>query len=91
MTTNEIDQLPVGALLYLPKTWDHLLVNALGISDNDDAAGRLNRIDWLNIFVGATVGYILAVGLPPESIRPFMTNLLHHLFEHRLPQLPIGG
>jgi hypothetical protein len=56
-----------------------------------DAAGRLNRIDWLNACAGALFGFILSVGLPPESIRPFMTDLLHHLFEHGLPQLPIGG
>jgi hypothetical protein len=54
------------------------------------AAGRFGRIDWLNICVGALFGYILAVGLPVESVRPFMTDLLHHLFEHGLPQLPIG-
>jgi hypothetical protein len=59
-----------------------------------DASGRLGRIDWLNIFVGAIVGYILAVGLPPESVHPFMTYLLRaigQLFEHGLPNLQIGG
>jgi hypothetical protein len=57
------------------------------------AAGRFGRIDWLNIFVGAIFSYILAVGLPSESARPFMTHLLQairHLFEHGLPNLPIG-
>jgi hypothetical protein len=56
-----------------------------------DAAGRLGRIDWLNACAGAIIGLILSVGLPPESIRPFMTDLLHYLFEHGLPQLPIGS
>jgi hypothetical protein len=55
------------------------------------AAGRLGRIDWLNICVGALFGFILSVGLPVESVRPFMTDLLHYFFEHGLPQLPIGG
>jgi hypothetical protein len=56
-----------------------------------DAAGRLGRTDWFNVCAGAIFGYILAVGLPVESVRPFMTGLLHYLFEHGLPQLPIGG
>jgi hypothetical protein len=55
-----------------------------------DAAGRLSRFDWAGIFVGAIVCYIFEVGLPVESLRPFMTDLLRHLFEHGLPQLPIG-
>jgi hypothetical protein len=56
-----------------------------------DAAGRFGRFDWATIFVGAIVCYILEVGLPVESVRPFVTDLLRHLFEHGLPQLPIGG
>jgi hypothetical protein len=59
-----------------------------------DAAGRLGRIDWRNAVVGAIVGYILAVGLPPESARSLMTLLLlaiGHFFGHGLPELPIGG
>ena len=56
-----------------------------------DAAGRFGRFDWATIFVGAMVCYILEVGLPVESVRSFMTDLLRHLFEHGLPQLPIGG
>jgi hypothetical protein len=56
-----------------------------------DAAGRLGRIDWLNVCAGAIFGYILSVGLPVESVRPLVTDLLRHLFEHGLPQLAIGS
>jgi len=53
-----------------------------------DAAGRLGRIDWRNVFVGAIVGYILTAALPPESARPlfmtFMTLLrsVGHFLRH---------
>jgi hypothetical protein len=59
-----------------------------------DAAGRLGRKDWYNIFVGAIVGYILTVAVPPESARSifsiFTTFLraIGHFFGHGLPQLP---
>ena len=59
-----------------------------------DAAGRLGRIDWRNVFVGAIVGYILTAALPPESARSlfmtFMTLLrsVGHLFGHGFQGLP---
>jgi hypothetical protein len=56
-----------------------------------DAAGRLGRFDWATIFVGTMVCYILEVGLPVESVRSFITDLLRHLFERGLPHLPLGG
>jgi hypothetical protein len=55
------------------------------------AAGRLGRFDWLNTCAGVIFGYILAVGLPAETVRPFMTDLVHYLLEHGLPPLPLGG
>ncbi len=59
-----------------------------------DAAGRLGRIDWRNVFAGAIVGYILTAALPPESARSifliFMTFLraIGHFFGHGLPEMP---
>ncbi|THD68420.1 MAG: hypothetical protein E7813_10340 [Bradyrhizobium sp.] len=33
-----------------------------------DASNRLGRKDWLTVFVGAILGYILTAALPPESV-----------------------
>lgn len=33
-----------------------------------DASNRLGRKDWLTVFVGAILGYIVAAALPPESV-----------------------
>jgi hypothetical protein len=62
----------------------------------NDAKGRLGRTDWRGVFVGAIVSYVLTAGIPPESARSiFMTFMallraIGHLFEHGLPELPIG-
>jgi hypothetical protein len=56
-----------------------------------DAAGRLGRIDWRNIVVGAIVSYILTAGLSPETARSIFSifiDFLRAIFGHGLPQLP---
>ena len=56
-----------------------------------DAAGRLGRLDWREVFVGAMVGYVLTAALPPESARHILLALLGsvgHLFGHGPPLLP---
>lgn len=55
------------------------------------AAGRLGRIDWRNAFVGAILGYAIAVALPLESTRLMLLTVLRgvvHLYG--LPALPGG-
>jgi hypothetical protein len=55
------------------------------------AAGRLGRIDWLNVFAGVILGFILTAAVPPESARHILLELLRaigHLFGQ--PKLPGG-
>jgi hypothetical protein len=60
------------------------------------AAGRVGRIDWRNLFVGAVVGYLFT-GIPPEPARCVFQALVKclrvigHLYGHGFPELPIGG
>ena len=41
-----------------------------------DASDRLGRKDWLNTFIGVTLGYILSVALPPEFARTIFRTFL---------------
>jgi hypothetical protein len=41
-----------------------------------DASHRLGRKDWLNAFIGVTLGYMLSVALPPESARTIFLTFL---------------
>jgi len=56
-----------------------------------DAAGRLGRIDWREVFAGAILSLIITAALPPEAIRHIFLTLLRaigHFFG--LPGLPGG-
>jgi hypothetical protein len=53
------------------------------------ASSRLGRKDWLIMFIGAILGYILSVPLPPESARDFLLPLLRGI-GHLYPELPIN-
>jgi len=53
-----------------------------------DASGRLGRKDWLNAFIGATLGYILGAALPPESARIIFQTFLRAI-GLLYPELPI--
>jgi len=61
-----------------------------------EAAGRVGRIDWRNIFIGAIVGYIFT-GIPPDPARYIFhalvkcLQLFGHLFRQGFPELPIAG
>jgi hypothetical protein len=55
-----------------------------------NAAGRLGRIDWLNVCAGAILGYILNASLPSEAARdmlPALFRAIGHLYG--LPDLPM--
>jgi hypothetical protein len=54
-----------------------------------DAARRLGRIDWRNVFAGAILSFILSAAVPPESARDIFLTLLRgigHLYG--FPELP---
>src|ERR1035437_257982 len=53
-----------------------------------DASGRLGRKDWLNAFIGVTLGYILVAALPPESARTIFQTFLRAI-GILYPELPI--
>jgi hypothetical protein len=53
-----------------------------------DASGRLGRKDWLNAFIGVTLGYILVAALPPESARIIFQTFLRAI-GILYPELPI--
>jgi hypothetical protein len=53
-----------------------------------DASGRLGRKDWLNAFIGATFGYVLAAALPPDSARIIFQTFLRAV-GLLYPELPI--
>ena len=53
-----------------------------------DAAGRLGRKDWLNIFIGVTLPFMLSLALPPESARSILLTCLRAI-GLLYPELPI--
>ena len=53
-----------------------------------DASGRLGRKDWLNAFIGVTLGYILGAALPPESARTTFQTFLRAV-GLLYPELPL--
>jgi hypothetical protein len=55
------------------------------------AAGRLGRIDWRNAFVGAILGYIITVALPPDA-RDMVLGLFRATIGHfyGVSELPSG-
>ena len=61
-----------------------------------EAAGRVGRNDWRNIFVGAILGY-LVTGIPPDVARHIIQALVKclqvigHLFGQGFPELPMPG
>ena len=53
------------------------------------ASGRLGRVDWLNVFAGVILSFILTAALSPESARHIFFQLLQaigHLYGQ--PKLP---
>jgi hypothetical protein len=54
------------------------------------AAGRLGRIDWRNALVGAILGLVFTVALPPESARDIIFGLFRAIGQLGLPELPGG-
>jgi hypothetical protein len=44
-----------------------------------DASRRLGRKDWLNAFIGVTLGFILAVALPSESARGILLTFFRSI------------
>jgi len=60
-----------------------------------EAAGRVGRTDWRNLFVGAIACYLIT-GIPPEPARYIFHALVKclqvigHLFGQGFPELPIG-
>ena len=59
------------------------------IDDLVDAAGRLGRKDWLNVFVGTIFFYCLEVALPPDATREIFRGFVHVI--NRLYPLLSGG
>jgi len=61
-----------------------------------EAARRVGRIDWLNLFVGAIACYLIA-GIPPEPARCIFQALgkclqvIGHFFGQGFPELPMSG
>jgi hypothetical protein len=61
-----------------------------------EAAGRVGRIDWRNLFIGGIASYLIT-GIPPEPARYIFHALVKclqvigHLFGQGFPELPIGG
>jgi hypothetical protein len=54
------------------------------------AAGRLGRIDWLNVCAGAILGYLLNASLPPEAARGMFSVLFRAIGHfYGLPDLPM--
>jgi hypothetical protein len=54
-----------------------------------NAAGRLGRIDWRNVFVGVIITFILAATLPPESVHDILLGLFRAIGHfYGLPELP---
>jgi hypothetical protein len=54
-----------------------------------NAAGRLGRIDWRNVFAGVFFGYILAAAVPPDAARDMFLGLLRGAGLFGLPELPL--
>jgi hypothetical protein len=44
-----------------------------------DASRRLGRKDWLNTFIGVTLGFILALALPSESARGILLTFFRSI------------
>jgi hypothetical protein len=58
-----------------------------------EAARRLPRIDWRNVFIGTFCAYMLEVAIPPEAARDILLMLLKatgHFFGTHIPELPSG-
>ena len=55
-----------------------------------DAAGRIGRLDWRNLLVGALLGLVVTAMVPPEPVRDVLgiiIRTLGHLFGGGLPEL----
>lgn len=56
-----------------------------------EAAGRLGRMDWRGVFVGAMVSFALSTALPPEAARHILLTFLRGIAHlSGLPELPSG-
>jgi hypothetical protein len=56
-----------------------------------EAASRIGRLDWRNAFLGAILGLIFSMGLPPNAARDIVLmglRALAYLFGHPMPELP---
>jgi hypothetical protein len=54
-----------------------------------EASARLGRIDWLNAFVGAILGYILTAAFPPVSAGHVFDTFIRAIID-LYPLLPSG-
>jgi hypothetical protein len=52
------------------------------------ASGRLGRKDWLGVFIGTLIGFMLAAALPPESAHGFLLTSLRAI-GLLYPELPL--
>src|ERR1700686_927326 len=53
-----------------------------------DASARLGRKDWLIVFMGVVLPFILSASLPPESARTIFTTFLRGIGV-LYPELPL--
>ena len=53
-----------------------------------DSSRRLGRKDWLNIFIGVTLGYLLSTALPPDVARGIFSTCLRGI-GLLYPELPL--
>jgi hypothetical protein len=53
-----------------------------------DASVRLGRKDWLVLFMGAILGFVLPAAFPPESARTIFTTFLRGI-GLVYPELPL--
>ena len=53
-----------------------------------DSSRRLGRKDWLNIFIGVTLGYLLSTALPPDVARGIFSTCLRAM-GLLYPELPL--
>jgi hypothetical protein len=53
-----------------------------------DGSRRLGRKDWLNTFIGVTLGYLLSTALPPDVVRGIFSTCLRAI-GLLYPELPL--